>query len=140
MGTLACQNMTYNSRTFFCIDIIAYEMASENVIAIIGPDTSQDSLAMSPVCAGLHLPHILPLATDPTINLQDNPYTLRVCVIVLYCVVLYCIVLYCIVLYCIVLYCIVLYCIVLYCIVSYRIVHHKSTLGGIGGVLYCIVE
>ncbi len=54
-------------------------MVSADVIAIIGPDTSLTSGLVNPVFAGLHIPHILPLASDPTIDLQENPYTIRVC-------------------------------------------------------------
>ena len=63
--------------------IAAYELANADVICIIGPDLTVSSMAVNPVCAGLHIPHILPLATDPTINLQDNPYTARVgCILI----------------------------------------------------------
>ena len=64
----------------------AFRLASENVVTMIGPQSSEGVMAANPVCAGLHIPHILPLATNPEITLDDFPYTARVCsvMIVLY--------------------------------------------------------
>ena len=54
-------------------------MLEQNVVVVIGPRSSSDVRAVHPICAGLHIPQIVPLATDPTINNLDNPYLLRVC-------------------------------------------------------------
>ncbi len=46
--------------------------------AVIGPPSSSDVRAVNPVCSGLHVPQVAPLATDPTFNPLDNPYLVRV--------------------------------------------------------------
>ncbi len=49
-------------------------MIEKNVVAIIGPDESGYVKAIHPVCAGLHIPHIAPLATDPTLIPAEFPF------------------------------------------------------------------
>ena len=56
----------------------ACDMMEQNIVILIGPRSSSDVRAIHPICAGLHIPQIAPLATDPTINAVDNPYLVRV--------------------------------------------------------------
>ena len=53
----------------------------ENVTTIIGSLSSLGVKAANPVCAGLHIPYIAALATDPTLTLEEFPYVARVCII-----------------------------------------------------------
>ena len=53
-------------------------MMEQNVMAVIGPISSMDVRAIHPICAGLHIPHIAPLATDPNLIKLDHPYLARV--------------------------------------------------------------
>ncbi len=55
-------------------------MMERDVVVVIGPDSSADVRAVNPICAGLHIPHIAPTATDPTLNPLDNQYLIRVSV------------------------------------------------------------
>ena len=57
-------------------------MMEQNVVAVIGPGSSSDVRATHPICAGLHIPQIAPLATDPNLIKLDHPFLARVCVIV----------------------------------------------------------
>ena len=56
----------------------ACDMMEQNVVVVIGPSPSSDVRAVHPVCAGLHIPQIAPLATDPNLIPLDHPYLIRV--------------------------------------------------------------
>ncbi|KAI8506505.1 hypothetical protein Bbelb_159320 [Branchiostoma belcheri] len=63
------------------LDLIQQEcfQASQSVMAIIGPTTSSQVKASSPVGSGLFLPHIAPEAYDPTLqNAQQYPQLVRI--------------------------------------------------------------
>ncbi|XP_066270647.1 glutamate receptor 2-like isoform X4 [Branchiostoma lanceolatum] len=52
--------------------------ARSGVVAIVGPGTSSGVKFSNAVCSGLHIPHIAPTATDPTLaNREFFPYLLR---------------------------------------------------------------
>ncbi len=53
-------------------------MIAKNVVSLIGPDGSGYVKAIHPVCSGLHIPHIAPLATDPTLVPAEFPYLAKV--------------------------------------------------------------
>ena len=57
---------------------LVFRAAQENVIAVIGPRTSTNVQATNPVCAGLQLPQLAPVATAPTLVPYEYPFLARV--------------------------------------------------------------
>ncbi len=67
---------------FLCTCVLlVFRAVQENVIAVIGPSSSTTVHATNPVCSGLHLPQLAPVATDPTLVQYEYPFLVRVCYI-----------------------------------------------------------
>ncbi|XP_078578483.1 glutamate receptor 2-like isoform X1 [Branchiostoma floridae x Branchiostoma japonicum] len=70
-------NRTMLLPEFVGIQAVCHQ-ARSGVVAIIGPGTSSGVKFSNAVCSGLHIPHIAPIATDPTLaNPEFFPYLLR---------------------------------------------------------------
>ncbi|XP_078667093.1 glutamate receptor ionotropic, kainate 1-like isoform X2 [Branchiostoma floridae x Branchiostoma belcheri] len=70
-------NSTVLLPEFVGIQAVCHQ-ARSGVVAIIGPGTSSGVKFSDAVCSGLHIPHIAPIATDPTLaNREFFPYLLR---------------------------------------------------------------
>ena len=52
----------------------------QGVSIVIGPGSSSEVKATHPICAGLRIPQIAPIATDPTLSIDtaNYPYLLKV--------------------------------------------------------------
>ncbi len=68
----------FKKETFCDYIFLAIDFVDDNVVTIIGPFSSLGVKAANPVCAGLRIPYIASLATDPTLTAKDFPYIARV--------------------------------------------------------------